>query len=338
MTMRSWVWVFLSLAWGTAGFGEDPAFLSVGHASNQASFIWTPAGSRCVVEQADALLQPYRFVSAVSTAGAVSVAATNVLSFYRLEAVNTGLFLDRTLENTVREALITDGLKLSPPDLVYDVELRSLTGLTAAYLDLTNLTGLSYASGLQVLVLDGNQIADFSPIRNLRNLQELRAYGNPPEGLWYFTNLTQLTTLDVGRCGLSDLSLLSTLTNLTVLYADDNFLTHCSGLESMKQLNEFYASGNQISDLSAMTGATGLVRLLLPDNQITNVQALVGLLALGSVDLGNNTGVTNIQPLIQNAAAGGLGTGDVVSILGNTGIPVFQIQSLTNFGVEVIGP
>ena len=39
-----------------------------------------------------------------------------------------------------------------------------------------------------------------------------------------------------------------------------------------------------------------------------------------------------------NAAAGGLGTGDVVSISGNTGIPVLQIQSLTNFGVEVIGP
>ena len=88
--------------------------------------------------------------------------------------------------------------------------------------------------------------------------------------------LTNLEELDIGDCGVSDLSGAERLTQLRVLTADHS----------------------QISDISPLAGLINLHALRLQHNKISNVSALVGLVNLRGLNISHNS-VYDISPLLQ---------------------------------------
>ena len=73
-------------------------------------------------------------------------------------------FIDPELEAAVRDAI---AVATGP---IYSSDLGELTQLDASARNITDLTGLEYATSLTTLNLVSNQISDISPLANLTNL------------------------------------------------------------------------------------------------------------------------------------------------------------------------
>lgn len=69
-----------------------------------------------------------------------------------------GIFADPNLEAVIRETID------KPTGLIYSSDLEGLPSLYAAVRDISNLTGLGYATCLTALDLRRNQISDISPL------------------------------------------------------------------------------------------------------------------------------------------------------------------------------
>lgn len=97
--------------------------------------------------------------------------------------------------------------------------------------------------------------------------------------------------------------------NLTYLNAGDLGITNLTGLEYAVNLSEFYAGFNQISDLSPITGLTNLTWLYLIANQINDISPLAGLTNLAVLSLDGNL-ISDISPLVNLVNLNSLEIGD----------------------------
>ena len=186
---------------------------------------------------------------------------------------------------TLRSATFTDGaeraLEIPDPNLrtaignalgksagesVIPAEMGTLNYIEAPEANISNLTGLQFATQLTALDLGGNTISDISPLAGLNNLQGLYLGSNTISDISPLSGLTQLTALDLGGNTVSDISPLAGLNNL----------------------QELYLWGNTISDLLALSGLTQLTWLDLWDNAISDISPLVSNMGLGFVDVSGN--------------------------------------------------
>jgi len=184
----------------------------------------------------------------------------SIMANFEEEAVT---FPDLNLEAVVREAVAI------PQGPIYPSDLDGLTSLNASEEDITDLTGLEYATSLTGLCLADNQISDISPLVTLTNLTWLCLDGNQISDIFPLVNLTSLTGLGLSYNQISDISPLANLTSLT-------------GLD---------LSNNQISDITPLVNLTSLTWLDLSYNQIGDIEPLVnnpGLSEGDTVYLGNN--------------------------------------------------
>jgi Leucine-rich repeat (LRR) protein len=111
--------------------------------------------------------------------------------------------------------------------------------------------------------------------------------------------------------GITDLTPLSGLTVLTVLWLEGNLFTDISPLSTLTTLEEIFLFTTPITDISALQNLTAL----------TNVQLM---------DVG---GLSDIQPLIDNA---GLGAGDTVNLENvSPSLPCADVTALQGKGVTV---
>lgn len=136
-------------------------------------------------------------------------------------------------------------------------------------------------------------------------------------------DLDSVTTLNLGKSGIKDLSELQKLTNLKVLYLDRNGINDISALAGMTQLEGIELSGNVLSDISALNNLTNLKtvslihnqvsdlsplsslsqlkRLYLMSNRIDDISALASLQELREVDIRDNAGLSDLSPLMSLA-------------------------------------
>ena len=91
-----------------------------------------------------------------------------------------------------------------------------------------DLTGIEYATNLQMLNLRGNAISDTMPLTNLRHLTELILSGNR----------------------INSISVIKGLTNLQKLYLTSNYISDISGLEDLTALTELHIKKNPILDIA----------------------------------------------------------------------------------------
>ena len=236
--------------------------------------------------------------------------------------------------------------------LEYCVNLQSLMLNFNQISDISDLAGLI---NLQGLVLSYNQISNISALAGLINLTDLSIHGNQISDISVLAGLINLQFLGLDSNQISDIRDLAGLINLTGLFLDSNQISDISALAGMGNLQNLGLDGNQISDISVLTGLSNLQNLLLNNNQIINISVLAGLSNLQILSLNSNqiseisvlaglinlqnlsldgNHISNLQPLVDNLH--GLGTGDIVSVVGNplsyksinTDIPALKMRTV----------
>ncbi len=142
-----------------------------------------------------------------------------------------------------------------------------------------------------------------------------------------FSGLTALTTLDLSRNAISDISVLEKLTPLTALWLDGNTISDVSALEGLTALVSLNLSGNPISDLEPLRRLKATNPRISIDIKINNNNAPVftaGTSTTRSVAENTASG-TNIGTAI---AATDADTGDTLTYtLGGTDAAMFSIVS-----------
>ncbi len=148
-------------------------------------------------------------------------------------------FSDPSLSNAVRCALSQPGDPLTVADL------QGLTCLAAGDRQITNLSGLDWATNLAGLYLSRNAIADLGPLQNLIGLRSLELEQNQISDLSPLLGLRNLTCLSPGGNPVNDYSVLSNLSCLSSLSVRGGSLTDLTILQSLKQLETSVNPGSR---------------------------------------------------------------------------------------------
>lgn len=132
--------------------------------------------------------------------------------------------------------------------------------------EISDLTPLKDLKNLKYLELQRNRIVDVSPLANLKNLEFLKLYNNIIENIEPLKDLTNLTGLDlhnnvkvrkengkrINYDGITDISSLKNLTNLTFFDVSANRIENVDILLGMEKINHLDFSDNKIKDYSKL--------------------------------------------------------------------------------------
>lgn len=129
----------------------------------------------------------------------------------------------------------------------------------------------------------------------------------------------------------------SQVLTIEYFYGGEGGITSLEGIQYFLNAEYLELGYNEISDLTPLRDLRQVRYLYLQYNSIENVEALSGLLNLSQLRLEYNQ-IEDIAPLVQNAAAGGLGMFDAVYLTGNplNSISVDEyLKELSAYGVTV---
>jgi internalin A len=125
---------------------------------------------------------------------------------------------DLNLEAALRSAV---GIPTAP---LLDTDLASLTLLNASALDIADLTGLEFCTGLTSLALASNEIVDLTPLEGLSALANIDLSSNQIADATPLGGLTALTSVDLSSNQIAEATPLAGLTNLESLALDNNLI------------------------------------------------------------------------------------------------------------------
>lgn len=182
-------------------------------------------------------------------------------------------FPDPSLHTAVREAL-----GLASDDAITPEVLQTLIELDAWNREITDLTGLEYATELKVVNLHNNSINDMSPLEGLVQLTELSLSYNQISDIRPISGLTQLTALVLYGNQISDITALEGLTGLTTLGFRDNQITDIRPIAGLTQLKVLDLQGNNITDIRPIAALVNLELLFIEEDPITDKALLQSLL------------------------------------------------------------
>ena len=228
---------------------------------------------------------------------------------------------DANLATTIRERL-----RLAPDSTITQLDMLRLLRFRTNR-QITDLTGLEYATNLREFVLQRDHIKDLTPLSKLTNLTRIDLSWNQIEDLTPLSQLTNQSSLGhlyIENNQIRDLTPLKTLTNLTSLILLDNPISDITPLTSLPRLNALYLGsrfGNnssisdispvaemaqlrnlsiygaaEVRDISPLAKLTGLYRLVLKRNNISDITPLLGLRNLNILDLSDNQ-ISDVSPL-----------------------------------------
>jgi Leucine-rich repeat (LRR) protein len=243
-------------------------------------------------------------------------------------------FADPNLEAAVRDAIAI------PTDPIYSSDLGELTYLDASAKNISDLTGLEYATSLTTLNLAYNQISDISPLANLTSLTTVDLWFNQISDISPLANLTSLTTLNLVNNQISDISPVAGLTSLTGLWLLDNQISDISPLAGLTSLTGLGLNRNQISDISPLAGLTNLtIGLWLAHNQISDISAVVNLTSLSGLWLADNR-ISDLSPLtdLTSLTELYLGSNQISDISALTNLTGLTRLELADNGISDISP
>ena len=155
-------------------------------------------------------------------------------------------------------AAVESDLGKAKDDSITPSEMATLTRLEARNANISDLTGLEFATNLTHLTLKGNNISNISALSGLFQLEFLWLEDNSIRDISAVTELTKLTRLDFGSNSITDISPVSGLINLTSLWLWSNNISDLSALTGLTNLKWLGLWENNISDLSLIVANTGL--------------------------------------------------------------------------------
>jgi Leucine-rich repeat (LRR) protein len=176
-------------------------------------------------------------------------------------------------------------------------DMLRLTTLTVRSMGITSLTGLESATNLKSLYVEENSISNLAPLKNLTQMEELRASSNQIQDVSALSSMTALKVLHLRVNQIADISPLAGLVTLRDLEFYRNQIQDVSALRNMTGLTVLELSNNQVADISPLAGLTNLHWLWLDGNRILeDVSVLRNMTALTDLRLNANQ-ITDISPL-----------------------------------------
>ncbi|RKU34485.1 hypothetical protein C6496_20030, partial [Candidatus Poribacteria bacterium] len=208
-------------------------------------------------------------------------------------------------------AVIAEALDKSPNASITVEEMKGLGRLDARNRNIHDLTGIQFATNLNTLHLDRNQISNLSPLTGLIGLRALFLYHNPVSDISPLKGLKNLRDLHLTNTPVFDLSPLAKLTTLRTLYLGDRptypntlseDLSPLAGLVNLTQLGMHNFNG---SDLSPLAGLVNLERFGFDGHAVSDLSPITGLINLKWVriwgspvsDLSPFAGLTKLEYL-----------------------------------------
>jgi Leucine-rich repeat (LRR) protein len=108
--------------------------------------------------------------------------------------------------------------------------------------------------------------------------------------------LTDITYIDAGKLGITDISGIEACNNLNTLILWDNEISDISLLSALPNLRNLYLGGNRIEDISPLSNLPNLSELYIWNNEVSDLTPLSGMYNLTRLDIQNNL-VTDLSPL-----------------------------------------
>ena len=266
-----------------------------------------------------------------------------------------------TIPDPGLRAAVTAALGKRAGDPVTRRDLSTLGRLEARSAQIVDLTGLEWATGLQVLQLEANNISDVSPLAGLTGLADLSLWNNSVSDLSALAKLTELERLALNYNNISDISPLGGLTRLEQLHLSHNNISDISPLAGLTRLEllslQFnrisgisplarltglkwlYLGRSDISDISPLARLTGLIQLFLFQANISDISALAGLTGLLDLSLSDNS-ISDISALagLTGLADLGLSSNDISDISPLARLTELAELRLANNDISDISP
>ena len=193
---------------------------------------------------------------------------------------------------------------------------------------------MPYLNALDPLVtldLSGNQISDYSFLKEIKQLRSLDLSRNRISDISFLTTLNPLQTLDLSHNKIKDYSFLDRIEQLQTLRLIDNKISDLTFLKDLTQLTSLNLSLNPIQDISEISHLNKLETLWLYDVQISNITVIRKMHHLKRLQLANNS-IRDLSPIRH------LHKLELLSISGNkiTEIPTWLLNKGLPFKYEQV--
>ena len=170
------------------------------------------------------------------------------------------LFPDKGLEAVVRREVFEKRYNSEP--LTAD-DVKNISQVIGKGKGIKSLEGLQHCKALMKLDFENNEIADLTPIKDLKLLQSIDLSSNKIESLEALTGLIQSQYLQVSKNGIVDLGPLRGMANLRSLYAAENKIKSIEPISGLRKMWTLHVSGNPIEDLASLSLLAGLESISL---------------------------------------------------------------------------
>ena len=207
---------------------------------------------------------------------------------------------DPNLEQAIRDQLNWKHHTFPPDEPITKQDMLKLTWLDGRGRNITDLTGLEYATNVTHLYLSGNAIEKLEPLAGLtNNLWFLDLHLNQIQDITPLANIVNLTHLFInGNPAITDITPLSGLIQLQILNLSNNQIVDLTPLANLANLTELKLSNNQVRDLKPLINLTALEILRLNMNAIVDITPLIGLKNLKELWIADNP-IRDFSPLAQ---------------------------------------
>ena len=201
-----------------------------------------------------------------------------------------------TIPDANLRAAIAETLGKAPQALITRADMAKLTRLEAHNRDIRDLTGLEFATNLDVIRANNNLIADLLPLAELTRLNVIVFRHNVISDLSPLAGLINLESLIVPDNLISDLSPIAELSTLRTTDISRNAISDFSPLAGLTKLEHIWLHENPIADLSDFTGLTSLRGFHSWGTPVLNLSALAELPKLQKLDICGGD-ISDLSPL-----------------------------------------
>ncbi|MCW2287064.1 leucine-rich repeat domain-containing protein [Leucobacter luti] len=174
--------------------------------------------------------------------------------------------------------------------------LRKLQVLRSPNTGIADLTGLEYASQLDLVDLSRNNITSLEPLRGLSAIRHLNVSSTLITDISAVSTMSEITYL---QCNWTDVADIEPLRDKTQLWRIELAGTQVSNLDPVRDLVnmiDLYLEATPVSDISPLRGLVGLYTLSAPDTEISDLRPVAGLPRLQIVNV-NGARVSDLSML-----------------------------------------
>ncbi|GAA3591958.1 hypothetical protein GCM10022198_14890 [Klugiella xanthotipulae] len=174
--------------------------------------------------------------------------------------------------------------------------IRQLRSLYVTDAGITDLTGLEYATNLDLVDLSKNAITTIEPLRGLANIRQLNVSSTKISDIAPVATMPILDYLQLNWTSVSDLG---PVRDHPLIWRIELAGTKVSSLEpvtNLTALTALYFQETPVSDVTPLSGLVNLYALSAPNTQISNLHPVAGLPNLAVVNV-NGARVADLSML-----------------------------------------